>query len=167
MKRNLLWFLCVFVLLTSKVAGQTGTTSLHGTVTDKSGGVIQGAKVTLSNPVRAIERTATTSASGAFEFLSLPPGTYSLIVEMTGFRSYQQRSVQLLVDSPGSVNAMLEVGSATETIEVTAQAETLNTSNASLGIAFGENQVKQLPLEGRNVPEQRQPFYFLEGRAPQ
>jgi len=153
MKRNLLWFLCVFALLTSRVAGQTGTTSLHGSVTDKSGGVIQGAKVTLSNPVRAIERTATTSASGAFEFPSLSPGTYSLIVEMTGFRSYQQRSVQLLVDTPASVNVMLEVGSATETIEVTAQAETLNTSNASLGIAFTENQVKQLPLEGRNVPD--------------
>jgi Carboxypeptidase regulatory-like domain/TonB dependent receptor len=153
MKRNLLWILFAFLLLTSKLAGQTGTTSLRGTVTDKSGGVIQGAKVTLRNPVRAVERTTTTGAAGAFEFPSLPPGTYSLAVEMTGFRSYEQRSVQLLVDSPASVNVILELGSATETIEVTAQAETLNTSNASLGIAFNENQVKQLPLEGRNVPD--------------
>ena len=153
MKRNLLWFLLAFLLFTSEAAAQTGTTSLRGTIVDKTGGVVQGAKVTLSNPVRATERTSTTSASGAYEFLSLPPGTYSLSVEMTGFRKYHQSSVQLLVDSPATVNMTLEVGSTTETIEVTAQAETLNTSNASLGIAFNENQVKELPLEGRNVPD--------------
>jgi carboxypeptidase family protein len=153
MKRNLLWFLLAFLLLTSEVAAQTGTTSLRGTVVDKTGGVVQGANVTLSNPARSTERTSTTSASGAYEFLSLPPGTYSLSVEMTGFRKYHQSSVQLLVDSPATVNMTLEVGSTTETIEVTAQAETLNTSNASLGIAFGENQVKQLPMEARNVPD--------------
>jgi Carboxypeptidase regulatory-like domain/TonB dependent receptor len=152
MKRNLLWLLG-FLLLTSKVGAQTGTTSLRGTVSDKTGGVVQGAKVTLSNPVQAVERTGTTSASGAYQFLSLPPGTYSLTVEMTGFRSYQQRTLQLLVDSPAAVNVTLEVGSTTETISVTTQIETLNTSNASLGIAFNENQVKQLPLEGRNIPD--------------
>jgi hypothetical protein len=153
MKRNLLWFLLAFLLLTSGVAAQTGTTSLRGTIVDKTGGVVQGARVTLSDPVRSAERTSTTNASGAYEFLSLPPGTYSVSVGMTGFRKYHQSGLQLLVDSPATVNMTLEVGSTTETIEVTAQAETLNTSNASLGIAFGENQVKQLPLEGRNVPD--------------
>jgi hypothetical protein len=153
MRRNLLWFLLASFFLTSEGAAQTGTTSLRGTVADKTGGVVQGARVTLSNSVRAVERTSTTSASGAYEFLSIPPGTYSLTVEMTGFRKYHQSSLQLLVDSPATVNMTLEVGATTETIEVTAQAEALNTSNASLGIAFGENQVKQLPMEGRNVPD--------------
>src|ERR1700704_3642115 len=119
MTRNLPAFPLAFLLLTSAAAAQTGTTSLRGTVADKTGGVIQGANVTLSNPVRAVERTGTTSASGAYEFLSLPPGTYSLNVEMRGFRSYQQRNLQLLVDSPTTVNVTLEVGSTTETIEVT------------------------------------------------
>jgi hypothetical protein len=153
MRRNLLWVVLAFLVLTSKVAAQTGTTSLRGTVVDMTGGVVQGAKVTLSDPVRSAERTSTASATGAYEFLSVPPGTYSLSVEMTGFRKYHQSNLQLLVDSPATVNMTLEVGSTTETIEVTAQVETLNTSNASLGIAFGENQVKQLPLEGRNVPD--------------
>src|SRR6266852_76107 len=154
MKRNyLVLFLVAFFFLTSEAAAQTGTTSLRGTVVDKTGGVVQGARVTLSDPVRSAERTSTTSATGAYEFLALPPGTYSLSVEMTGFRKYHQSGLQLLVDSPATVNMMLEVGSTTETIEVTAQAETLNTSNASLGIAFAENQVKQLPMEGRNVPD--------------
>jgi hypothetical protein len=107
MNRNLLWFLLAFLLFTSEAAAQTGTTSLRGTIVDKTGGVVQGAKVTLSNPVRATERTSTTSASGAYEFLSLPPGTYSLSVEMTGFRKYHQSSVQLLVDSPATVNMRL------------------------------------------------------------
>src|SRR5467141_2486265 len=153
MKRSLLLFLLACLFLTSEAAAQTGTTSQRGTVVDMTGGVVQGAKVTLSDPVRSAERTSTTNASGAYEFLSLPPGNYSVSVEMTGFRKYHQSGLQLLVDSPATVNITLQVGSTTETIEVTAQAEALNTSNASLGIAFGENQVKQLPLEGRNVPD--------------
>src|SRR6202162_2373280 len=153
MNGNLPMFLLAFFLLTSEAAAQTGTTSLRGTVVDKTGGGNQGAKVTLSNPARAVERTGATSASGAYEFLSLPPGAYSLSVEMTGFRSYHQNSLQLLVDSPATVNMTLGGGAGTETVEVTAQAEALNTSNATLGTAFNENQVKQLPLEGRNVPD--------------
>src|SRR6266571_8423094 len=105
MNRNhLVWVLVAFFLfLTSKAAAQTGTTSLRGTVVDKTGGVIQGARVSLSDPGRSAERTRTTSDTGAYEFLSLPPGTYSLSVEMTGFRKSHQSSLQLLVDSPATV----------------------------------------------------------------
>ncbi len=99
MKRNyLVLFLVAFLILTSEAAAQTGTTSLRGTVVDKTGGVIQGAKVSLSDPVRSAERTSPTNPSGAYEFLSLPPGTYSVSVEMTGFRKYHQSNLQLLVD---------------------------------------------------------------------
>jgi hypothetical protein len=153
MNGNLPRFLFAFLLLTSAAAAQTGTTSLRGTVVDKTGGVIQGAKVSLTNPARAIERSGTTSSSGAYEFLALPPGMYSLSVEMTGFHSYHQDGLQLLVDSPATMNLTMEVGTTNETIEVTAEAEPLNTSNATLGIAFNETQVKQLPLEARSVPE--------------
>src|SRR6202035_6200656 len=64
-----------------------------------------------------------------------------------------QAGLQLLVDSPATANVTLELGSANETVEVLGQNETLNTPDASLGNAFNENQVKQLPLEGRNVPD--------------
>src|SRR6266566_4796207 len=64
MKRNqLVLFLVAFLFLTSEAAAQTGTTSLRGTVIDKTGGVIQGARVSLSDPVRSAERTRTTSAT--------------------------------------------------------------------------------------------------------
>jgi len=72
---------------------------------------------------------------------------------MTGFRRYEQRNVQLLVDTPGTVNIRLVVGAATETVEVSAQETAINTTDASLGNAFNELQVKELPMEGRNVPD--------------
>ena len=98
-----------------------------------------------------MERTVVSTGTGAYEFPSLPPGTYALRVEAGGFRAYDQKNIQLLVNNPATVNVTLEVGSTTETVEVSAIGQTLNTTDASLGVAFGENQVKQLPLESRNV----------------
>src|ERR1700693_1695105 len=134
-------------------SAQTGTTSLRGSVIDKSGAAIVGAKVTISNPELSVERTTTSGATGQYEFLLLPPGTYSLSAEKENFRKYIQSSLQLLVNSPATHDVILQVGSSTQTVEVSAQAVALNTSDASLGIAFNETQVKQLPLEGRNVPD--------------
>jgi len=132
---------------------QTGTTSLRGTVTDKSGAAIADASVTLANPAQSLSRTATTGKNGEYEFLSLPPGTYQLTVERDGFRKFEQKSLQLLVNNPATTDVALEVGSVTQTVEVSAQQVTLNTTDASIGNAFNETQVKGLPLEGRNVPD--------------
>lgn len=132
---------------------QTGTTSIRGTVTDKTGAVIGGAAVTLSSPGLALLRTATTSPTGQYEFVALPPGAYDLSIESKGFHKFEQKTIQLLVNNPTTLNVVLEVGATSETIEVSAQAQTLNTTDASIGVAFGENQVKELPLEGRNVPD--------------
>jgi len=138
-----LFAVCVF--------GQQGTTSLRGTILDKSGASIAGATVTLTNAERAVQRSMTSSDTGAYEFVSLPPGTYALRVEASGFRANDQKNLQLLVNNPTTLNVTMLVGSSTETVEVSAQSETINTTDASLGVAFGENQVKQLPLESRNV----------------
>jgi hypothetical protein len=132
---------------------QTGTTSLHGVVTDKTGATIANAKVTLTNAGQALKREKLTNNVGEYDFLALPPGAYSLTVELAGFRKFEQKSLQLAVNVPTTVNITLEVGTTTETVEVSAQAVALNTTDASLGNAFNENQVKQLPLEGRNVPD--------------
>ena len=132
---------------------QSGTASLRGTVLDKSGAVVVGAKVALTNAAHALERQTKTSNGGAYEFLALPPGTYVLAIEMTGFRKYEQKNLQLLVDSPGTADVTLDLGSTAETVEVSAQAVALNTTDASLGNAFSETQIKQLPIESRNVPD--------------
>lgn len=156
MKRNLFISfvsLVAFLLVSASALAQVGTTSIRGTVSDKSGAIVAGAKVTLLNAAQALTREATTSSTGEYEFVALPPGTYSLGVEMQGFRKFENKSVQLLVNLPATVNVTLEVGVTSQTVEVSAEAVTLNTTDATLGIAFDENQVKQLPMEGRNVPD--------------
>ncbi|HSY33024.1 MAG TPA: TonB-dependent receptor [Verrucomicrobiae bacterium] len=152
-KRNFILGSIVLMLVTASGWAQTGTTSLHGVVTDKSGASISDAAVTLSSTDQGFQRDMKTNKAGEYEFLSLPPGTYSLTVEMAGFRKYEEPHLQLLVNSPTTTNVMLEVGSATQTVEVTIQAPVLNTTDASLGNAFNETQVKELPLEAGNVPE--------------
>ena len=153
LKRNLSVMSLALLFAALGVWAQTGTTSLHGAVTDKTGAAIVGAKITISNQGLGLSRESKTEATGEYEFLALPPGTYVLTVEMANFRKYEQTNLQLLVNTPGTVNVRLEVGAATQTVEVSAQAVTLNTSDASLGSAFSENQVKELPLEAGNVPE--------------
>lgn len=150
-RRFFILFSIYFLFCSSHSWAQTGTTSLRGTVLDKSGASIAAATVKLTEPSQAVQRTAISSSTGAYEFSSLPPGTYSLRVEAQGFRAYDQKGIQLLVNNPTTLNVTLEVGSTTETVEVSASEQTINTTDASLGVAFGENQVKQLPLESRNV----------------
>lgn len=153
MKRDLLIGLVATLCVIHVSWAQTGTTSLRGTVFDKSSAAIVGATVKLVNPSQATERETLSNDAGGYEFLVLPPGTYSLVVHMAGFRPYEQKNLQLLVNLPATVNVTLEVGAATEVVEVIAQTVAVNTTDASLGIAFGERQVKDLPLEGRNVPD--------------
>src|SRR6266403_2588686 len=140
------WCMC------SVAAGQAAT-SLRGTITDPSGSTVAGAKVVLANSESKIERTATTAEQGGYQFLFVPPGTYSLTVTATGFRPYKLDAVQLLVNTPATVNAQLKVGAAGEVVEVTGEAPAINMVDASLGNSFDETQVSQLPLEGRNVPD--------------
>jgi len=155
MKRVSSLFCLSFFLLFCLTPGfaQTGTTSLRGTVTDETGAVIVGANVKISNSQTNFERSTTSGSTGQYEFLALPPSVYTLTVDKEGFRKYVQTNLQLLVNSPATQDVSLHVGSTTQMVEVSAQAVALNTSDASLGIAFNETQVKQLPMEGRNVPD--------------
>ena len=141
------------LLLACCLCAQTGTTSLRGSILDKTAAAVVGAKIKIVKTDQGLEYETTSDGRGEYQFLSLTPGTYTLIVQAEGFRKYEQRNLELLVNNPTTVNVALEVGSTTQTVEVSAQAETLNTTDASLGNAFTENQVKELPIESRNVPE--------------
>lgn len=147
------FLIVVFLLAITTAWTQTATTSVRGTVTDRSGAAVTNAKVVLANAERAIQRATTTGAAGQYEFLQLPPGTYQLVIEAQGFRRYEDKNLQLLVNTPATANIALEVGATNETVEVTGEATLVNTTDASLGNAFNERQVKELPLEGRNVPD--------------
>lgn len=147
--------LVVTVLLAAAATafGQGSSTSLQGTVTDPSGSAIAGARVVLANDESKIERTTDTDARGEYRLLALPPGTYKLTVNFRGFSQYVQTGLQLLVNTPATVNVQLKVGATTENITVTSEAPALNAVDASLGNSFGETQVKEVPIEARNVPE--------------
>jgi hypothetical protein len=151
--RALLSIFIISFTFSSFLSGQVGTTSVRGVVLDSSHSAVSGAKVTILNSGQGLERDSTTGPTGEFEFLALPPGTYSLTVEKNGFNKYEQTNLALLVNVPATVTVDLRVGSVSTEVQVSAQTETINTTDASLGTAFSENQVKQLPLESRNVPD--------------
>ncbi|HKW68619.1 MAG TPA: carboxypeptidase-like regulatory domain-containing protein [Terriglobales bacterium] len=140
-------------LLSAYVCAQTGTTSLRGTITDPNGAVIPGATVTLLNPQTGYSRTVKTTAQGEYQFLEVPPATYTVIADAAGFAKYKQDFVALLVNTPSRLDLSMQVAGTSTTVEVTGAAPLVNTTDASLGAAFSEQQVKQLPLEGRNIPD--------------
>ena len=166
MKRLLGVGLILFFAAT--VSAQTGTTSLRGVALDKTGAAIAGVRMTLTSEARSVTRQTQTNDSGEYEFLALPPGVYSLVAEKEGFSKFEQTGVQLLVNAPATLNVNLQVGSVATSVQVTAEAEAINTTDASLGIAFSENQIKQLPLESRNVPDllSLQPGVVYTGDRP-
>jgi hypothetical protein len=151
--KGILMGVLALMLAVAGAWAQSGTTSIRGVVTDKTGAAVGGAKVTLSNSGQALQREMLTNQSGEYEFRVLPPGTYALTVEMANFRKFAQRNIPLLVNTPATVNAQLEIGSAVQTVEVSATAVALNTADASLGNAIGERQLKSLPLEGDNITD--------------
>ncbi len=143
--------LLITALLAAGAWAQTGTTAVSGQVLDQQGAVISGATLTLTNVNTGATRTATTDSSGNYLFPSLPPSTYRLQAEAPGFRTEVHDNLALLVNLPVHHNLTLQVGATQEIMEVSAAAERLNTIDASVGNAFVENQIKQLPLEARNV----------------
>src|SRR5467141_1773489 len=152
----ILWRMAA-ALLALMMAGTSAwgqaTTSVRGTVVDPSGKAVAGASVVLSNSESKTERTTTTGEQGEYQFLLVPPGTYKLAVTAAGFRRHEQTDLQLLVNTPATANVQLTIGGASETVRVTSEAPAINLVDASIGNSFDEVQVKQLPLEGRNVPD--------------
>ena len=132
---------------------QASSSSLQGTVTDPSGSAIPGATVVLASAESRTERAVTTGSQGEYRFLALPPGTYTLTVSAKGFSHYLQTDLQLLVNTPATANVRLKVGGISESISVTSEAPAINMVDASIGNAFDQTQVREIPLEGRNVPD--------------
>jgi Carboxypeptidase regulatory-like domain len=126
MRSRVCWYLgflilfCLATIGSALALAQTGTTSIRGTVSDKSGAVIPDAQVKLTSRDLAVERTTATNQSGQYEFPALQPGKYDLTVESKGFRKFNQTDIELLVNNPATVNVLLQVGTSTETVEVSA-----------------------------------------------
>ncbi len=142
----------VLLLTLTSVLAFGQTSSLSGLVVDPQGNAIAGATITVINKVTGASRTTVSSKDGTYQIPQLPPGLYRVRAEAQGFVTLVQEELQILVNTPLTLNlAFTQVGAVTETVTVQGGESAVNTSDATIGNAFSENQIKLLPLEGRNV----------------
>jgi len=129
---------------------QVDTGSITGTVTDASGAVVSGAKVTLTNEGTAASLSTTTGAAGNYEFNPVRIGNYKIDVSAQGFKTSSEVHVGVDVSSNVTRNFKLQPGSVSETVEVTSEAPLLQSQDASVGQVVNQKNVNDLPLNGRN-----------------
>ncbi len=151
MRRLLQFAILALVAVCASIVWGQATTSLRGTVTDPSGSAIRGARVTLINSSTNFTRETQTGADGGYLFVEVLPGTYLLRVEAQGFSKYEEAGVVLQVELPATVDVKMKVGTIAEVVSVTAQAQSLNTTDASVGNTMGTNEIENLPLDHENT----------------
>ncbi|MBS1799498.1 MAG: carboxypeptidase regulatory-like domain-containing protein [Acidobacteria bacterium] len=120
-----------------------------GTVQDRSKAIVPNVKVSVINQETNITAVATTNAEGQFRIENLQPGNYRVRFDAPGFRPYISNGNTVVVDNATQVNAILEVGSKAETIEVTAATPLIDTTSSSMGQVISQSQIESLPLNGR------------------
>ncbi len=139
------------VLSTLSAYAQQGRGTILGTVTDASGALVAGAAVTVTNIDTNNTLRSTTNGEGFYTTPAVTVGNYSVVVEKSGFKKAVRRGITIQVDDHAEVNIQLEVGAATESVQVTGDVPPVNTENASIGQVIGSKSVQDLPLNGRNA----------------
>src|SRR6266478_6226102 len=153
--KRLMYLLIVGVILLSLGSGNafgqaTASSTIQGTVTDKSGAVVSGAQVVAKAKATDLTRTATTSDTGYYRFELLPVGTYTVTVTKAGFGAVAQ-TVETLIGQVATVNAELKPGATSEVIEVTSEALLVDQTKTSVSLNITPSEVQELPLLGRDV----------------
>ncbi len=155
MKKHLMtMWLCFVVLFLSGSAAiaQTITGSVRGTVTDPSGAVVAGAKVTATNVATGVTTSTITDHSGLYNIQFLMIGQYTITATATGFSTTSIGPFRLQIDQTAKIDAKLQVGKTATTVSVAAStAPILNTENATLGTTISSNTLQNIPLNGQNV----------------
>ena len=144
--RLLGWFL---LAVAANIGLFAQTAQIAGKVTDTSGAVAPAATITVRNTATGAERVVKSSGSGLYTVPLLSPGAYDVSAALQGFKSSVRSGVQLQVDQHAELDFSLEVGSASETVDVTSAAPLLNTVEASQGQVIDNQRVVELPLNGR------------------
>jgi hypothetical protein len=133
------------------VRSQTIYGSMAGTITDPSGGVIQGASITITNLGTMEKRGITSDAAGGYRLVNLAPGRYRVDVEVTGFKHFTRDSVLVEVQSALRIDVSMQVGQLTEVVEVSSASPLLQTESGTLSQIVESRTVTEMPLNGRNV----------------
>jgi len=145
-----LYFLAA-TIISPPLLAQSTYGSIAGAITDSSGAAIADAQVTLSNLGTAEKRTQTTGSDGLYSFVNLFPGRYKVEVEKSGFKRFTRPEVVVEVNQSARIDATLQVGDVTQTVEVTGETPLLQAETSSLGQVIDEREANELPLNGRNV----------------
>jgi len=141
--------LCCILSVATLASAQTATTSLRGVVKDPSGALVPGAKIALVDKANGQMLNAVANSAGFYSFPQIPPARYTITVSAEGFGT-QAKTAELLVNQPATIDFTLTVESSSVTVDVSATAQTLNTSDATLGDSVGNATIQALPMEGRD-----------------
>lgn len=149
--------LSLFLLFAAGLLGQhllfaqaTATGSIAGVVSDPSGAAIPSAAVTVTNTATNAERKAVTSGAGEYRFDLLPPGSYQLHVEASGFGPAEVKGLQVMVGSAATINVPLTTGQVSQTVEVTSAGTLVDTEKTDVSTNVSTKQIEDLPLNGRD-----------------
>jgi hypothetical protein len=139
-------------LIGSTLVSAQGTGGrILGRVTDSSGAVLAGVKVTLSNEATGVSNEATTNSNGDYGFPQVAVGVYRMDFDLTGFKKNLQRAVNVDLNQVVTVNSVLQIGATKETVEVTSEAPLVDTTSTQLGAIMDSRQVANLPLNSRDT----------------
>jgi hypothetical protein len=141
----------LLLALALALAAQDPRGTIMGQVSDTSGAVVPGVAVRVTNLETNVTVKATSNPQGNYEVRYLLPGTYSIVAELTGFKTWTQPKVELRMGDRLRIDLALEVGSVTESVEVTAQAPVLESTTASIGQVITSRQISDLPLRSGNI----------------
>jgi hypothetical protein len=148
---DLLLLLCVLLLAAAQCKAQTTTADVVGTVTDPTGAALPDAKVTVENLATHGIQTTQTTSSGDYDVPFLLPGHYSVRVELANFKTFSVADITLQVGDRARVDARLQVGDASQTIEVLAQSPLLQSETSTVSSSITEKAVQDIPLPTRNL----------------
>lgn len=150
---SFLGFVAASILVLAPVLShaQDATARITGTITDSSGAVIPGVQVTVTNTATLISRESTSDHDGLYQVLALPIGTYKVTAIRQGFRTVESIEYKLLINQALRVDIKMQVGTATEKVEVGAEAAPVETVTATLGQSVTGRVLTNMPLNGRDT----------------
>ena len=144
---SVLFLLLLFPL---SALAQTTISTIEGTIKDAQGSVVSGAQIAIKSPAMGIERTATSDANGFYRVTALPAGNYSLTISHSGFSTRTFDDIELTVNRTLTLDIPLEVGAVQEQVDVIGYAQLLNPTTSSTGATVTPEQIKGMPVNGRN-----------------
>ncbi|MGB7149954.1 MAG: carboxypeptidase regulatory-like domain-containing protein, partial [Terriglobales bacterium] len=141
-----LWVICSTLASAQSTGGR-----ILGRVADSSGAVLAGVKVTATNEATGAARSAETNEAGDYVMVSVPPATYTIQYELTGFKKNVQKGIIVDVNQVVTLNSTLQIGGSQEVVEVTSEAAQVDTSSTQLGAVINDRSVNELPLNSRDT----------------